>query len=180
MTSTDVTRSKATHTLGDFYWDHNIRPLAVAFPHHPVPVDLEEYLFDLQGFVVRRGALRKDEVAACNAVIDTVPVSLGRGEWWGNVQREDHPEHRGRSYQQIYEAGAGRLQAPTPCSTSCRRCPRATREARRRRRPYGRPQSASVGHRHWTGSGSRPREGKHDTAACKEQRHLMIELRTSA
>ena len=34
-----------------------------------------------------------------------IPLFLERGEWYGGVQREDHPEHRGRSYQQIYEAG---------------------------------------------------------------------------
>lgn len=66
---------------------------------------MEEYLFDLQGFIVLRGALSDAEITACNEVIDEMPARLGRGEWWGYVQREDHPEHRGRSYQQIYEAG---------------------------------------------------------------------------
>ena len=45
-------------------------------------------------------------MAACNAIVDGVPASLERSQWWGHIQREDHPEHRGRSYQQIYESGA--------------------------------------------------------------------------
>jgi hypothetical protein len=87
------------------YWDHHLRPLEVAFPDSPVPSPLEEYLFDLQGFLVLRGALDDEEVAACNETIDRIPTKLERRDWWGYVQREDHPEHRGRSYQQIYEAG---------------------------------------------------------------------------
>lgn len=87
------------------YWDHGIRPLPVAFPEYPIPSPMEEYLYDLQGFIILRQALSREEVAACNEVIDRVPAGLERGEWWGNVQREDHSYARGRSYQQIYEAG---------------------------------------------------------------------------
>lgn len=87
------------------YWDHELRPLPVAFPQHRVPTRLEEYLYDLHGYVVLRQVLSAEEVAACNAVIDQIPGDLGRGEWWGSVQREDHSDYRGRSYQQIYEAG---------------------------------------------------------------------------
>lgn len=88
------------------YWDHNIRPVPVAFPDYPTPSPMEEYLFDLRGFVVLRGALSGDEVRACNEVVDHIPASLPRGGWWGRVQREDYSDRRGRSYQQIYEAGA--------------------------------------------------------------------------
>lgn len=87
------------------HWDHHVRPVEVAFPDAPVPSRLEEYLFDLQGFLVLRGALSAEEVTACNETIDRIPTTLERRDWWGYVQREDHPEHRGRSYQQIYEAG---------------------------------------------------------------------------
>lgn len=80
-------------------------PPAVLVPNAQVPSRMEEYLFDLQGFIVLRGALSKEEVAACNETIDRIPASVARNGWWGHVHREDHPEHRGISYQQIYEAG---------------------------------------------------------------------------
>ena len=89
-----------------FYPDHHIAPQQVHFPELPAPSDVEEYLFDLQGFILLRGALSAEEVAACNACVDQIPRSVPRGGWHGYVQREDHPEHRGVSYQQIYEAGA--------------------------------------------------------------------------
>ena len=83
-------------------------------PDGRVPTHLEEFLFDLQGFVIVRGALSAAEVAACNAAIDTIPRSLPRLGWQGFVQREDHPEHRGISYQQVYElpAFAGLIDHP--------------------------------------------------------------------
>jgi len=67
------------------------------------PTPLEEYLFDLNGFIVLRDVLSGAEIAACNAAVDGIPRSLPKSGWHGFVQREDHPEHRGISYQQIYE-----------------------------------------------------------------------------
>lgn len=72
-------------------------------PEARVPTQLEEYLFDLNGFIVIRGLLSPQEVKACNDAVDAIPRSLPRLGWYGFVQREDHPEHRGISYQQIYE-----------------------------------------------------------------------------
>lgn len=67
--STAATTSRARAE----YWDHNIRPVPVAFPDYPTPSPMEEYLFDLRGFVVLRGALSGDEVRACNEVVDQIP-----------------------------------------------------------------------------------------------------------
>ncbi len=67
---------------------------------------MEEYLFDLNGFLVLKGALSAQEVADCNAAVTEIPSSLPRLGWHGHVQREDHPEHRGVSYQQVYEMPA--------------------------------------------------------------------------
>ena len=39
------------------YWDQAIGPPDIAFPEYPVPSPLDEYLFDLQGFVLLPGAL---------------------------------------------------------------------------------------------------------------------------
>jgi hypothetical protein len=88
------------------YHHHHITPLAVDCPEAVVPSDLDEYLFDLQGFLVMRQVLSKEEVDACNACIDQIPRSVPRNGWFGRVHREDHAEHRGISYQQVYEAGA--------------------------------------------------------------------------
>ena len=85
--------------------DHHITPPRLELPQARVPSELDEYLFDLNGFVVVRGALSKEEVADANARIDQIPRSLPRLGWHGWVQREDHPEHRGISYQQVYELG---------------------------------------------------------------------------
>jgi len=85
--------------------DHNIAAPAIQFPEARIPCALDEYLFDLQGFVVIRGALSQAEVVAANAAIDTIPRDIPRGGWYGWVQREDHPEHRGVSYQQVSELG---------------------------------------------------------------------------
>jgi hypothetical protein len=90
----------ATHT------SFPVPPPAVLVPGARVPTALEEYLFDLQGFLVLRQALSTAEVAACNETIDRITrAAVPRNGWWGRVHREDHPEHRGISYQQIYEAG---------------------------------------------------------------------------
>ena len=85
--------------------DHHIQPPKIQFPEYPAPSDLDEYLFDLQGFTIVRGALSKAEVDAANASIDTIPRSLPRLGWHGWVQREDHADNRGISYQQVSELG---------------------------------------------------------------------------
>src|SRR5687768_6285774 len=86
------------------FHDHNIAPPLVACPNADVPSDLDEYLFDLNGCLLLRGVLSAEEVAEGNALIDAIP-SLARGGWRGWLQREDHPEHRGTSYQQVFELG---------------------------------------------------------------------------
>jgi hypothetical protein len=87
------------------YHNHHIIPPHVDRPEARIPSDLDEYLFDLQGFCIIRGALSKAEVDEANAAIDRIPRSIPRNGWFGRVHREDHPEHRGISYQQVYELG---------------------------------------------------------------------------
>jgi len=84
---------------------HHIVPPQIAQPDAQIPSDLDEYLFDLKGYLLLPGLLSAEEVAEGNALIDAIPRDLPRGGWHGWVQREDHPEHRGTSYQQIYELG---------------------------------------------------------------------------
>lgn len=84
--------------------DHHIAPPAIAHPDAAIPSDLDEYLFDLNGYLLLPKLLSAEEVAEGNALVDAIPP-LPRGGWHGWVQREDHPEHRGTSYQQVYELG---------------------------------------------------------------------------
>jgi len=84
---------------------HHIEPPAVEHAEAVVPSDLDEYLFDLQGFLHLPGELSPAEFAGGNALIDAIPRDLPRGGWHGWVQRENHPEHRGISYQQVDELG---------------------------------------------------------------------------
>ena len=69
-----------------------------------MPTPLEDYLFDLRGYLILRSALSHSEVAALNARIDEIP-SLQLGEWYGGVHRQPQAEDFGINLQQIYEAG---------------------------------------------------------------------------
>ena len=65
---------------------------------------MDEYLFDLRGYLLLEGAITADHVAELNACIDAIP-DIAPGEWHGHVHREKFESSRGRAYQQIYEAG---------------------------------------------------------------------------
>src|SRR5687767_1668109 len=75
---------------GRLFHHHDIRPPAVTAADAAIPTDLDEYLFDLKGFLLLPGVLSAQEVAEGNALIDTIPRDLPRGGWHGWVQREDH------------------------------------------------------------------------------------------
>ncbi len=66
---------------------------------------MEKYLFDLNGFIVLKGALSKDEVDACNLTLDAMQDSKP-GQWHGRVHGHNFTgAHEGLNLQQIYEAG---------------------------------------------------------------------------
>ena len=68
------------------------------------PTDMDEYLFDLRGYVVVEDALTDGEVTALNdAIEETLPIEPG--EWHGNVRRRKETGSVGDSVQlqQIYE-----------------------------------------------------------------------------
>jgi len=67
--------------------------------------DLDIYNFDLNGFVILRQVLRDDEVAGLESQLDSIP-NIGMNEWHGHIHRENLAPDRGKSYQQIYEAGS--------------------------------------------------------------------------
>lgn len=63
---------------------------------------LEEYLFDLNGFVVLKGALSLAEVDEINAALDALP-KMKLGDWYGHAHMTSGPGDV--SLQQVYELG---------------------------------------------------------------------------
>lgn len=66
--------------------------------------DLNDFLFDLRGYLILQNAVDATHVAELNAAFDTFPA-IGFGDWWGNVQRLDNNGHAGLELQNIVEAG---------------------------------------------------------------------------
>jgi hypothetical protein len=64
---------------------------------------LEEFHFDLNGYVVIKNALSAREVAALNGALDALP-RLRLGEWLGHAHMTSGPGDV--SLQQLYELGA--------------------------------------------------------------------------
>ncbi len=74
----------------------------------PAVTPMEEYLFDLRGFLVLRNAIAPDHLAGINAVLDTILAldpPLRRGEWYGGVLAHSFGGKDGVNLQHIYEAG---------------------------------------------------------------------------
>ena len=66
--------------------------------------DPTDFLFDLRGYVVLRGAVDADHRRDLNAALDAFPP-LAYGQWHGNVQRFDNNGECGVELQNIVEAG---------------------------------------------------------------------------
>lgn len=66
--------------------------------------DLQDYLFDLRGYLVLEQALAPGLLADLNRAFDSFPA-LERGDWWGNVQRLDNNGRSGAELQNIVEGG---------------------------------------------------------------------------
>jgi len=68
------------------------------------PSDREIFFFDLNGFIIVRGAMEASEVSACNQVVDRLQ-GLGKDQWSGHIQGHDYGGKEGLNLQQIYESG---------------------------------------------------------------------------
>jgi len=68
------------------------------------PTALDDFLFDLRGYLVLKGAAEPELVDALNAAIDGFP-ELEYGEWWGNTQRRDYNGATGFELHNCVEAG---------------------------------------------------------------------------
>ena len=67
--------------------------------------DRDKYFFDLNGFLLLKGALSAVEVSDLNAALDALlPIELG--EWKGRVHGHNFADNDGVNLQQIYEGGA--------------------------------------------------------------------------
>ncbi|MEL7088714.1 MAG: phytanoyl-CoA dioxygenase family protein, partial [Planctomycetota bacterium] len=66
----------------------------------------QDYLFDLQGFTVLRGALSTDQCAAINGFVDAQDLdALEPGQWIGDVETHTYGSKDGINFQNIIEGG---------------------------------------------------------------------------
>jgi hypothetical protein len=72
-------------------------------PRTPTP--LEDFLFDLRGYLVLENAAEPDLLDDLNRAFDAFPP-LGPMEWWGNAQRRDYTADTGFELHNCVEAGA--------------------------------------------------------------------------
>jgi ectoine hydroxylase-related dioxygenase (phytanoyl-CoA dioxygenase family) len=69
------------------------------------PSALDDFLFDLKGYLVLKQAVDSDLLTRLNQAFDAFPT-LKPGEWWGNAQRRDYTETTGYELHNCVEAGA--------------------------------------------------------------------------
>lgn len=72
-------------------------------PRTPTPLD--DFLFDLRGYLILERAVAPDLLAALNQAFDRFP-DLAPNEWWGNAQRRDYTQDTGYELHNCVEAGA--------------------------------------------------------------------------
>src|SRR5262245_9355252 len=70
-----------------------------------MPTPMEDYLFDLRGYLILEQAVDPELVRRLNETIDAIPP-LKPNEWHGCVHRQDHYANRGINLQNIVEGGA--------------------------------------------------------------------------
>lgn len=71
-------------------------------PHTPTALD--DFLFDLRGYLVLKNAVGTKLLDDINHAIDGFP-QLEYGEWWGNTQRRDYTGSTGFELHNCVEAG---------------------------------------------------------------------------
>ena len=67
--------------------------------------DLQDFLFDLRGYLILEKAVDARLLAELNAAFDAFPEDLGWGDWYRNAQRLDNNGWAGLELQNIVEAG---------------------------------------------------------------------------
>lgn len=71
--------------------------------HEPTPLD--DFLFDLNGFLILKNALKPELVADLNAEFDKFPHDLQMGEWYCGAQRRDYNPDTGLELHNCIEIG---------------------------------------------------------------------------
>lgn len=80
-------------------------PVAAYYPDDSNLNEYEkDYLFDLLGFRILRGALQPEQVENINTWVDSQPPRQP-GEWFDNVEVHSYQGHDGTNYQNIIEGG---------------------------------------------------------------------------
>ena len=69
-----------------------------------MPTPLQDYLFDLRGFLLLEGVVAPQQINTINRAIDAIP-KVKPGQWSGNVHYQDQPPEVGINYQNILEGG---------------------------------------------------------------------------
>jgi ectoine hydroxylase-related dioxygenase (phytanoyl-CoA dioxygenase family) len=69
-----------------------------------IPSDVDDFFFDLNGYLVLKQAADPELVERLNAAIDTLP-DVGLGEWIGNAERRDYTKETGLEIHNCVELG---------------------------------------------------------------------------
>ena len=69
-----------------------------------MPTPMEEYLFDLHGYTVIKGAIDLDHLRVMNDFLDALP-SLEIDQWYGNIDVHTYGGIDGMNLQNIIEGG---------------------------------------------------------------------------
>jgi hypothetical protein len=70
--------------------------------------EVDDYFFDLRGYLVREQVLSNEQLQALNAAVDRFPA-LAKGEWMGNAQRRDYTTDTGFELHNFLIAATQRL-----------------------------------------------------------------------
>ena len=69
-----------------------------------MPTEMENYLFDLNGYLILENAITQEHVTELNAIVDDLG-DMEPGDWRGRVNVRPGDKHSNRRMRCIYEAG---------------------------------------------------------------------------
>ena len=69
------------------------------------PSTLDDFLFDLNGYLILKNAVEPELLAALNREFDAIPRDLPHGGWYRNAQRRDYTPETGLELHSCVEMG---------------------------------------------------------------------------